>query len=1163
VAATALRAYARAAAVSTIGLAAALVAVWIVAPVGLPLVAVAAIAGAIIAASFLWMGWNLRHQPDDIRVARFIEERCPQLEDRLATAVHFGGGSSRMESTLIKSMLADAARCVRALELDSIISGRALRRGAIIAAGISVAFGTTLFLSRTPARQAYVVASMYVFPSRVSFEVTPGDARIRAGHTMRITARMTGGDDLVEPVLRIEGQTQPQALRPTGTPHEFAAVIERVAASFTYAIAAGAATSPSYKVEVLHAPHVARIDLQYSYPPAFGLAARAEEDSGDIYAPLGTMVRLRVKSDKSLASAELVLADGRRMKLDSIASDVAGGEIKVAEDGSYRVALVDGDGIDNPGDTEYFIRTLDDRPPDVRILRPAGDREVTRLEEVTVDARAEDDYGISQFELVYSVRGGPEKAVPFRNAQSGLSVTGSQTLFLEDLNVEPGDFVSYYARARDISRGKRATEARSDIFFLEIKPYAEEFAAAQSNAQSGGSGQPLEELAAAQKEIIIATWKLERRSTGGKSKEDIQSIARAQHELRRRAEQAAAETRAFTSARRRGIRPGQPDPAGPPEDPMTRAVTAMTKAATELDALSTTSALPHEMTALNELLKAQSENRRRQVARQQGGGMGSNRATQDLSTLFDRELQRQQQSNYETPSSSETIKPAENNPLDKIRELASRQDELSRQQQDLAKQKTQMSADELKRQLERLTREQSELRRQAEELSRQLSQDQQKAAASQNQSGQGEGRSQGQSAGSKSLRDISEEMRNAANDLRREDPQQASARSGKALQALRDLERQLQTARPDDRQRRLGDLGLEARQLADTERQLASDLTRMGKSGDPSPDALRRLAGEKERIADRVEKLQKNVKQMAGADRANGRDGDAVGSVDKELDRQQLTQRMRESASTLRDAAAAADSKASNAKPGDADTRQPKIDAQRQAAAEQDLARALDRVAEKIGGASGAQDADTRKLSEQLGQMRDVRDRLSDVERKLDAAKSSSSSKDGRGSNPQSASASGQQPSGQPNAQAPNGSNAKSPNQPSTGTPGGGAGGQPDVAQLQDEYSRLSRQARELMDQIRRDNPEAGVGGYTPMRPDEMVESAPGAEGFKQDFAKWDSLRKDINLALERTETALSAQLKNKETKDRLNAGADSSAPDAYRRLVEKYFQSIASRKKN
>ena len=58
------------------------------------------------------------------------------------------------------------------------------------------------------------------------------------------------------------------------------------------------------------------------------------------------------------------------------------------------MALADHDGLESAGDTEYFIRTLDDRPPDVRILRPASDKQVTPLEEVLIEARADDDYGI-------------------------------------------------------------------------------------------------------------------------------------------------------------------------------------------------------------------------------------------------------------------------------------------------------------------------------------------------------------------------------------------------------------------------------------------------------------------------------------------------------------------------------------------------------------------------------------------------------------------------------------------------------------------------------------------------------------------------------------------------------------------------------------------------
>ena len=102
----------------------------------------------------------------------------------------------------------------------------------------------------------------------------------------------------------------------------------------------------------------------------------------------------------------MALGDGNTIALTPQTPNTLSATLKVAEDGSYRVAIADRDGMKNPGDTEYFIRTLEDRPPDVRVLRPARDRTVTRLEEVDIEAQAEDDFGIDRLELVYAVRGG-------------------------------------------------------------------------------------------------------------------------------------------------------------------------------------------------------------------------------------------------------------------------------------------------------------------------------------------------------------------------------------------------------------------------------------------------------------------------------------------------------------------------------------------------------------------------------------------------------------------------------------------------------------------------------------------------------------------------------------------------------------------------------------
>ena len=81
-----------------------------------------------------------------------------------------------------------------------------------------------------------------------------------------------------------------------------------------------------------------------------------------------------------MKQGQLALSDGTAVSLAG-SDTVLTAALPVSKDGSYRIALNDVDGLASEG-TEYFIRMLNDRPPDVRILRPAGDKHVSPLEEV-------------------------------------------------------------------------------------------------------------------------------------------------------------------------------------------------------------------------------------------------------------------------------------------------------------------------------------------------------------------------------------------------------------------------------------------------------------------------------------------------------------------------------------------------------------------------------------------------------------------------------------------------------------------------------------------------------------------------------------------------------------------------------------------------------------
>jgi hypothetical protein len=131
------------------------------------------------------------------------------------------------------------------------------------------------------------------------------------------------------------------------------------------------------------------------------------------------------------------------------------------------------------------------------------------------------------------------------------------------------------------------------------------------------------------------------------------------------------------------------------------------------------------------------------------------------------------------------------------------------------------------------------------------------------------------------------------------------------------------------------------------------------------------------------------------------------------------------------------------------------------------------------------------------------------------------------------------------------------------GKQGGNGGSGTELARLQQEYRRQLEQTRDLVDQLRRDDPAfAKNGAGFTFEGQGMVLSAPGTEAFKQDFAAWEVLRQQATQALDKAESTLSQKLQSKESKDRLAAGVEDKAPAEYQKQVDSYFKALAGKKR-
>ena len=157
---------------------------------------------------------------------------------------------------------------------------------------------------------------------------------------------------------------------------------------------------------------------------------------------------------------------------------------------------------------------------------------------------------------------------------------------------------------------------------------------------------------------------------------------------------------------------------------------------------------------------------------------------------------------------------------------------------------------------------------------------------------------------------------------------------------------------------------LEARQLADAQRQIASELGKTAQ-GEAGKDAVRKLAGEQERLAERAQKLQEGLKAQSSQGSARCRGAQGVSrcearplrlraDVAKEIERQRLAERMRQSAGAMR--AAAEEPKGGRGNTASRSSEDPRA----QAATQQELARALEKAADKLASARDQETANRR-----------------------------------------------------------------------------------------------------------------------------------------------------------------------------------------------------------
>ena len=241
--------------------------------------------------------------------------------------------------------------------------------------------------------------------------VSPGDARWMKGDSLRIEVRSPGRASRLEPVLHLlpDGAREVRGSMEEEGTGAYDYPVGKVDRPFRYWVVEKRRRSPSYRIDLLEPPAVVEVAFRVIPPSYAGIPPRpVEEGSRILHALKGSKVRVSGSSSAPLDSASLDLSGDRRVLLDRDGGRRFSGIFPVSPPDTFRIVLVDSNGISSADGEPYVVKLIEDRPPEVRLVTPGRDIELGRDLEEDLRFRAMDDFGLLDLEVPFTIlsRGG-------------------------------------------------------------------------------------------------------------------------------------------------------------------------------------------------------------------------------------------------------------------------------------------------------------------------------------------------------------------------------------------------------------------------------------------------------------------------------------------------------------------------------------------------------------------------------------------------------------------------------------------------------------------------------------------------------------------------------------------------------------------------------------
>jgi len=210
----------------------------------------------------------------------------------------------------------------------------------------------------------------------------------------------------------------------------------------------------------------------------------------------GSSVTLSVKATDKLSKIIATGPDGKTITRQLDGEEEFTFHFTADKNGSAEFSLVNEQGLvnDNVPDLQVIVKT--DEPPKFKLVSPDGDYPATNVASVPITFEVTDDFGLDSVKMCMEIPGREPKEIVVPVEEGIRSKEFTHTIELEEYELTVGDSVLFYAEATDIDTGSEPANrtSSSDVYFIEIRPYRQNWVPMPEGGESSGGGAPPVEL---------------------------------------------------------------------------------------------------------------------------------------------------------------------------------------------------------------------------------------------------------------------------------------------------------------------------------------------------------------------------------------------------------------------------------------------------------------------------------------------------------------------------------------------------------------------------------------------------------------------------------------------------------------------------------------------